>query len=75
MGKQNVTKSGILCQRWDAKTPHDYDQPPKVFPEIQNAENFCRNAGGQEKSPWCYTMNPDIRWEVCDIPTCCEFIE
>ncbi|KAK7582622.1 hypothetical protein V9T40_014067 [Parthenolecanium corni] len=70
LGKQNVTKSGILCQRWDAKTPHDYDQPPKVFPEIQNAENFCRNAGGQEKSPWCYTMNPDIRWEVCDIPTC-----
>jgi hypothetical protein len=27
--------------------------------------NFCRNPG-DSKSVWCYTNNPDKRWEYCD---------
>lgn len=69
-GTKNVTKSGLPCQRWDSTVPHSYDRPPNVFPEVQNAENYCRNAGGEEPTPWCYTMNQSVRWQHCDIPNC-----
>ena len=32
--------------------------------------NFCRNPDGEPKGPWCYTTDPDERWEYCDIPGC-----
>ncbi|ODN04404.1 Tyrosine-protein kinase transmembrane receptor Ror2 [Orchesella cincta] len=69
-GTVNITKTGIPCQRWDTMVPHSHNRPPPVFPEIQNAENFCRNAGGEEPRPWCYTTDPYIRWQHCDIPFC-----
>ena len=69
-GHKNVTKSGINCQKWVSQEPHAHNRPPFVFPEILNAENYCRNAGGEEPVPWCYTVNPKIRWEHCDIPFC-----
>ena len=28
--------------------------------------NYCRNPDWEEK-PWCYTMNPSIRWEFCAV--------
>lgn len=70
MGQVNVTKTGIPCQKWDSQKPHTHIQPPKVFPQVQNADNYCRNAGGEEPSPWCYTMNESVRWQLCDIPLC-----
>lgn len=69
-GTVNRTKEGLECQYWDSQEPHSHDRPPDVFPEIQNAENYCRNAGGEEPSPWCYTMDPKVRWQRCDIPIC-----
>ncbi|KAF4533477.1 hypothetical protein B566_EDAN016565 [Ephemera danica] len=70
MGTMNVTKDGLPCQRWDSQEPHSHNRPPEVFPEVQNAENYCRNAGGEEPTPWCYTMEPTMRWQHCDIPIC-----
>lgn len=69
-GKVNITKNGISCQKWEAQFPHTHDSPPDIFPELKNSENFCRNAGGEEKRPWCFTTNPTIRWQHCDIPRC-----
>lgn len=69
-GRVNTTKSGIPCQPWDAQEPHSHNRPPNVFPEIHDADNYCRNAGGEEPSPWCYTTDPRRRWEHCDIPQC-----
>ncbi|XP_067137089.1 tyrosine-protein kinase transmembrane receptor Ror2-like [Centruroides vittatus] len=69
-GTVNQTKSGIPCQRWDSQEPHHHNRPPKVFPEVLNSENYCRNAGGEEPLPWCYTLDPQIRWQHCDIPRC-----
>ena len=31
-------------------------------------ENYWRNAGNNERLPWCYTTSEDKRWEYCDIP-------
>lgn len=69
-GTRNVTSNGIPCQRWDSQEPHSHHRPPNVFPEVQNAENYCRNAGGEEPYPWCYTTDPLIRWQHCSIPLC-----
>lgn len=69
-GTVNKTKQGLPCQHWDSQLPHSHNRPPDVFPEVQNAENFCRNAGGEEPSPWCYTVDPTVRWQHCDIPVC-----
>lgn len=70
LGRMNVTKTGLPCQRWDSAVPHSHDRPPLVFPEVQSAENYCRNAGGEEPVPWCYTTDPTVRWQHCDIPQC-----
>lgn len=44
--------------------------PDKVT-NISWVENFCRNfplddAGG----PYCYTTDPDVRWEECLVEMC-----
>lgn len=69
-GPVNVTKTGLACQKWDSQSPHKHSRPPFVFPEIWNSENYCRNAGGEEPVPWCYTRDEKVRWQHCDIPIC-----
>ncbi|XP_001601716.1 tyrosine-protein kinase transmembrane receptor Ror2 [Nasonia vitripennis] len=70
MGTVNRTKSGRACQMWKDQKPHSHDRPPDFFPQIRYGENYCRNAGGDEKMPWCFTMDPNTRWELCDVPLC-----
>lgn len=36
-------------------------------------ENYCRNIDG-ERRPWCYTTDPNRRWEICDVPDCGKII-
>ncbi|XP_043552233.1 plasminogen-like isoform X3 [Chiloscyllium plagiosum] len=31
--------------------------------------NYCRNPEN-EKEPWCYTTNPNTRWEYCQVQKC-----
>lgn len=31
--------------------------------------NYCRNPDN-ERMPWCYTTDPDVRWEYCKVPSC-----
>ncbi|XP_047514310.1 tyrosine-protein kinase transmembrane receptor Ror2 [Pieris napi] len=69
-GSMNVTETGLSCQAWESQYPHQHTRPPLIFPEVQNATNYCRNAGGEERKPWCYTMDPTVRWEYCDVPLC-----
>ena len=64
-GDLSETKSGLTCKHWDTES-----RPPVVFDELKNAENKCRNAGGEKEKPWCYTNNHTIPWELCHIPYC-----
>ncbi|KAL4238889.1 hypothetical protein ACF0H5_003596 [Mactra antiquata] len=67
-GTLNVTYSGIPCQRWDASSPHvTYPYDDSVFPEgnVSLSENYCRDPDGEGFS-WCYTVDPDVRWECCN---------
>lgn len=31
--------------------------------------NYCRNPDA-DKSPWCYTTDPSVRWEFCNLKKC-----
>lgn len=31
--------------------------------------NLCRNPDG-DRAPWCYTMDPRVRWEYCNLKKC-----
>lgn len=64
MGTVSHTKTGIPCQRWDSQSPH-----PHSYVYLSKDENYCRNTDGSE-GPWCYTQDPDIRYELCDVPVC-----
>ena len=72
-GTRSTTKSGLTCQHWSAQSPHRHTKTAADrFPLDENvsaAQNYCRDPDG-EGAPWCYTTNPDIRWEFCDIQMC-----
>lgn len=69
-GNINVTRSGTPCQPWTAQEPHEHRLSVDVIPELKNSGNTCRNPGGISDRPWCYTTNPNIRWEYCAVPQC-----
>jgi len=76
LGHLNTTVSGKLCQRWGVDTPHvryEAYTNPSLFPEgnLFLAENFCRNPDGY-RTFWCYTMDPNVRWDSCNIWRCFE---
>ena len=58
-----MTKNGRTCQAWALDTPHAHSFNHLPF-------NYCRNPDG-ESAPWCYTTDPEMRWEKCtQIPRC-----
>uniref|UniRef100_UPI00358E3519 apolipoprotein(a)-like n=1 Tax=Myxine glutinosa TaxID=7769 RepID=UPI00358E3519 len=66
-GNVSVTLSGKKCQHWDSQVPHRHDFKPSIKNGLQ--ENVCRNPNG-EPFPWCFTMDPNTKWEFCKIPKC-----
>ncbi|XP_060918190.1 muscle, skeletal receptor tyrosine-protein kinase [Labrus mixtus] len=71
-GHVNVTRSGTPCQSWSQQVPHQHRLSVDVIPELKKSDNYCRNPGGINNKPWCFTSNPNIRWEYCAVPKCGE---
>jgi len=73
-GCQNFTISGRTCQKWTVLSPLTLPAMPEA--EWVSAglgdHNFCRNMGKGGTDIWCYTMDPNQRWENCaaKIPEC-----
>jgi len=64
-GKVSRTESGIKCAKWNQPVhrnkPHKYRQ--------NESDNYCRNPDNDTvNGPWCYTTDPNKRWEKCNIP-------
>ncbi|XP_072122076.1 plasminogen [Mobula birostris] len=68
-GTVSTTISGETCQRWSSLVPHKHLRIPENYPCKGLEANYCRNPDN-EKEPWCYTSNPSIRWEYCQVPKC-----
>ncbi|KAI5193842.1 plasminogen [Manis pentadactyla] len=69
-GTASRTKTGIICQKWSDSFPHKPNYSPDDFPSEGLEENYCRNPDNDENGPWCYTTDPEQRFDFCDIPEC-----
>jgi len=52
--------------------PHD-DYTNDKFPDgsREAANSYCRNPDeSYSAGVWCYTTDPNTRWELCDVPLC-----
>ncbi|XP_078661850.1 uncharacterized protein LOC144905918 [Branchiostoma floridae x Branchiostoma belcheri] len=68
-GKQNVTRSGRPCQKWNSHDPQRHCTTPSLYPNADLSENYCRNIPGHpSKAPWCFTGERD--WEYCHVERC-----
>ena len=84
-GTTSTTSSGRTCQNWQDQHPHRWLQffgafSYKFLKLLLNVifshdfddtgdHNFCRNPDNGHRV-WCYTTDPDMRWEFCDVPIC-----
>lgn len=64
LGSGSTTLSGLTCQRWSATSPHSHP-----FTDVGD-HNYCRNPPGDTSGVWCYTEDPDKRFEFCAVPEC-----
>ncbi|KAL7388719.1 hypothetical protein ABVT39_019576 [Epinephelus coioides] len=71
-GTKSKTKTGKICQRWEANYPHRPNMKPDSYPRADLESNFCRNPDSDSGGPWCYTTDSNTRWEHCNVPSCTE---
>ncbi|XP_071132772.1 plasminogen-like [Mytilus edulis] len=64
-GTLSVTISGRTCQPWGSQTPHKH-----LFTKISDQYNYCRNPSLDYPGPWCYTTDPNVKYEYCPIYLC-----
>ena len=67
-GTISVTKYGIECQKWTDQFPHSHTKTPDnpIFANKGLGDhNYCRNPDGEPEGAWCYTTDPNVRWEYC----------
>ena len=67
--------TGKQCQKWSSSSPHVPDEAftDYSFPDGSRAaaENYCRNPNtSNSEGVWCYTMDPSVEREACDVPEC-----
>ena len=67
-GNVSQTISGKTCQKWTSQLPHEHDRTPSNRPgKGLGDHNYCRNPDNEPLGPWCYTTDPDSRWEYCNV--------
>ena len=65
------TNTGRTCQSWSSQSPHSHTRTNDQYPDSGlGNHNYCRNPDGESGGTWCYTTDPETRWEYCDVPSC-----
>ncbi|XP_029819636.1 plasminogen-like [Manacus vitellinus] len=68
-GTASFTLSGKKCQAWSSMSPHRHNKTADNFPNADLRQNYCRNPDADGR-PWCYTTDPGVRWEYCNLKRC-----
>jgi hypothetical protein len=63
-GYQSQTVGGAECQPWAMQEPQEHGFDPSAYPDAGLEGNYCRNPSADD-SIWCYTMDPEVRWDYC----------
>jgi len=63
-GLKAMTKNGRPCKNW----VEEGSISPTTL-GIGN-HNFCRNPQGSKTKPWCFTIDPAVEFDFCDVPEC-----
>jgi hypothetical protein len=64
-GFQYLTRTGRLCQDWDAFVPHNHTFTVSNYPNAGLESNYCRNPTGAQFI-WCLTNETSTRWAYCN---------
>ncbi|XP_061234719.1 plasminogen-like isoform X1 [Neopsephotus bourkii] len=65
------TAMGRTCQEWSSQKPHSHKYfTPMTHPRAGLDKNYCRNPDGDVNGVWCFTTDPEKKWEYCEIPRC-----
>ncbi|KAG8506007.1 Apolipoprotein(a), partial [Galemys pyrenaicus] len=70
-GTADTTLTGRKCQAWSSMAPHQHNWTAEAYPDADLSMNYCRNPSG-DPSPWCFTTDPEVRWEYCRLTRCSE---
>jgi hypothetical protein len=66
-GNLSVTMYGRVCQAWTSQTPHAHFADLERFAGAGLEDGpYCRNPDGSSR-PWCFTTDPYVIYEYCDI--------
>ncbi|XP_077992423.1 uncharacterized protein LOC144446518 isoform X2 [Glandiceps talaboti] len=66
-GTKASTKRMKECQNWTGNDAQKDGLTPEERPGYGlGYHNFCRNPNSR-KTAWCYTTDPDVPWDECDI--------
>jgi hypothetical protein len=71
-GIQSITRNGLMCQKWNPQIMRS-NYMNMASEEILNelsGHNYCRNIDNDIDGPWCYTTNPRMPKDYCNIPSC-----
>lgn len=63
-GLVNMGESGRNCMNWIDQGKY------KSTTKGIGGHNYCRNPEGSKEKPWCYTIDPQVKWEYCNVPEC-----
>jgi len=65
-GCQTKARGGWTCQAWSAQSPQTHKYTAPQYGNAVLTSNYCRNPHGESDTIWCYTTDPNKRWEYCD---------
>ena len=75
VGQVSATVNGRTCQAWSSQSPHTHTMTSDAMysdGSVVAANNYCRNPDGSAVGLWCYTTDPSVLSETCNVPLCGE---
>ncbi|XP_038663339.1 prothrombin [Scyliorhinus canicula] len=69
-GTLNVTLTGKHCQAWSLQHPHRHNFTADEIISASLDGNYCRNPDDDEDGAWCFTTDPELEVDYCDLNYC-----